>query len=98
MSAKGAARSTRERTGLLLYVSRLEDRVLLLPDFGLEGRIPPARFAALADTVNPLWSRPDPTAALCGLVEEIGGVLAEAFPPTAGDTDELPNRPRLEVL
>ncbi len=89
---------TRDRTGLLVYVSCLEDRVVLLPDFGLEAKVEPAIWHGIVDRAGSITGHDNPTLALCGVVEECGRVLAERLPPKDTNPDELPNRPRLEVL
>jgi len=89
---------TRDRTGLLIYVSRVEDPVVLLPDFGIEGKVPPAAWQAILDAAGPLSRHGDPTKALVDLVAACGRLLAEKLPPKDTNPDELPNRPRLEVV
>lgn len=89
---------TRDRTGLLVYVTRLEDRVVLLPDFGVEARVEPAVWQGILDRAGSLSNHANPTLALCGLLEECARVLAERLPPKDANPDELPNRPRLEVV
>lgn len=89
---------TCDRTGLLIYVSRVEDRVVLLPDFGIEGKVPPASWQAILDAAGPLSGHGDPTKALVDLVAACGRLLAEKLPPKDTNPDELPNRPRLEVV
>ncbi|NUN50115.1 MAG: hypothetical protein HUU15_14910 [Candidatus Brocadiae bacterium] len=89
---------TRERTGLLVYVTLFEDRALLLADFGIEGKIPPARWLELAARAGSPSAADDPTTWLCGLIASCGAMLAEKLPPGDSNPDELPNRPCLEVL
>lgn len=89
---------TRDRTGLLVYVSRVEDRVVLLPDFGIEGKVSSAAWQGILDAAGPLSAKGDPTTALVELVAACGRLLAEKLPPKETNPDELPNRPRLEVV
>ena len=82
---------TPDRTGLLVYVSALEGRVVLLPDAGIEGRVPPGTWkAAQRDFVHD-----DLDHFLHGL-QEIGEVLAAHVPPDeAKRVIDLPNAPRV---
>ncbi|MEK7865525.1 MAG: hypothetical protein AAB434_02500 [Planctomycetota bacterium] len=88
---------TRERTGLLVYASLEEDRVVLLPDYGIEGKVEPAAWTGILDRVGPLSASANPPEALCRIVAECGTVLAERLPRAEGDVDELPNRPMTGV-
>jgi putative membrane protein len=80
--------ATTGRTGVLVYVSAAEGRVEILPDQGLLGRIPGARWNATqvpADTMEGL---------LAGL-GRLGALLAEHVPATGENPDEIPNAPRV---
>ncbi len=88
---------TRDRTGVLIYLSYLEDRTLILPDFGVEAKVEPAIWLGILDRAGSISGHHNPTLALCGLIEECAKVLAERLPPKDSNPDELPNRPRLEV-
>lgn len=92
------AGATRERTGLLVYVSRFEDRILVLPDYGLESKIEPGAWQRLLDGVGPPSRHPDLAEALEDFLAKAGELLARAFPPLVENPDEIPNRPRLEVV
>lgn len=91
-----AVHATRRRTGLLVYLSALEDRVVVIPDLGIEARVPDAAWHDVR-----FGSSPDRSAAgtleefLAGL-EAVGAVLARALPATEGDNpDEIANAPRI---
>lgn len=79
---------TRERTGVLVYVSLLERRFVVLPDAGAEAAIPAARWNAVRWNV-------DTTEGLLAGLEEVGRILAAAFPIAPGDRNEIPDRPRI---
>ena len=81
--------ATRGRTGILVYVSALEQQVKVLPDHGLLGRVPPSRLASLT-------LRGDSLAALLSGLEELGELLAEFVPALEGDNpNEAPDDPRV---
>ena len=81
--------ATRGRTGLLIYLSALEDQVAVIPDHGVAARVPQAVWNDLR------WD----TRHLDGFLEGLracGAVLAEALPALDGDNpDEIPNTPRV---
>ena len=90
-----AVHGTRGRTGLLVYVSLLEERVAIVPDLGLSGRVPAATWTDLrwSETGDP--SRPRTLADLVRGVEQIGAILRMRIPADATDADESPNAPRI---
>lgn len=91
------ASATRERTGLLIYVSQFEDRLFLLPDYGLESKVEPAAWQRLLEQIGPPSRHADLAAALEQFLRQAGDLLARAFPPGASNPDEIPNHPHLEV-
>lgn len=87
-----AEHRTTAATSVLLYLSLDEHRAELIADAAIHARVPPEvwghAMAALVSAVKD--GRPgDGMAAAVG---EIGVVLAEHFPRTAGNTNELPDR------
>lgn len=92
-----AVSGTKDRSGLLVFVSRFEDSVHLLPDFGIQGKIPEARWIEAVAKAGRPSAAPDFGVWLKSLVETCGAILAEKLPPGPANPDELPNRPRLEV-
>ena len=85
---------TEHRTGILVYLSILENRVAIVADRGVLGVIPEGQLEAIRwspDAVNPhtLGQLPD---VLSGLSEL--GALCKAHLPNVGATDnEIPNTP-----
>ena len=82
---------TRERTGLLLYLSYFERRAVLLPDLGIAGKIPGAIFndlqASWAKAKNPAELESKILSGLETLIEP----LSSAMPKPDDDENELPN-------
>ena len=87
-----AEKRTRAATGVLLYLSVAEHRAELIADESIHSKVP-----------NEVWG--DAMAALIGAVRDgrpgdglaeaigrIGKILAEHFPRSSGDTNELPDR------
>lgn len=77
---------TRERTGILVYVSLLERRLEILPDAGIDGRVAPGTWSPVD-----LRTGDDVLAEL----KRLGGILAQKVPPTGTNPDELPDEPRM---
>ena len=84
---------TRERTGVLLFVSLLEHRIEVIADTGITDAAPDDLWT---EVVARLAERIRQGALADGLVEAIercGAVLAEHFPRTGGpEPDQLPDR------
>ncbi len=80
---------TRDRTGILIYVSLLERQVLVLADRGIDTQVPPGTWDGVVDHIlQSIRAR----RAEVGLVEAIGlcgEILAERFPPRPDDRNEL---------
>lgn len=80
------------RTGVLVYVSALEEKVELIPDAGVEARIPPGRWVPTMLA----FSHADLDHFLSGL-NEVGDVLAAHFPADDIDNFNLPDAPRIRT-
>ena len=87
-----AVSATGDRTGVLVYASNLEGRVVVLPDFGAEAAAPDAEWAAVRRLGQREGALPDRVlAVLAGLVP-----LGERFVTRrADDTNELPDEPSI---
>ncbi len=90
-----AVSATRERTGLLIYVSLLEGRVEILPDHGLDARIAVGTWNEIVDRAVRESSAGQWLEQLEKILEHATPVLAERFPPHEDNPDEIPNRPRV---
>ena len=85
--------ATRERTGILIYLSREERDLEIVVDYRVDALIPQAvwnnvRAKILADRAN--WSE-----RFLSEMKDVKGLLAEKLPRRDDDTDELSNRPRV---
>lgn len=84
---------TAGRTGVLLFVSLFERRVVVLADRGIDQKVDGARaWTAAKDAVLAGIARGSLRDGLVAGVEEVGEVLALHAPWTEGDRDELPDR------
>lgn len=84
--------ATRERTGVLIYVSVAERMAELLADEGIHARVGPQAWErAMASLVEGL-RRGEAAAGFITAIGQCGEVLAEHFPPRLDDNpNELPN-------
>ncbi len=87
-----AVHATARRTGVLVYVSAAEGEVEVLPDVGIEARVPRAAWSQAATRL----SATDLDQFLRGL-DEVGRVLAEHVPPAGDRGVSLSNAPRVRA-
>jgi putative membrane protein len=90
-----AVHGMKARTGLLVYVSLLEETVLLLPDLGLEGRLPSAAWSEIRWSATGEPSRPRTQDDVVRGIAAIGAILKERVPSDVGDVNESPDAPRM---
>jgi putative membrane protein len=85
---------TRDRTGLLIFVSLFEHEVRILADEGVHACVPPEEWQALARLVAGEMRAQSPGKALLTAVERAGGLVAARGPRRASDdANELPDAP-----
>ncbi len=80
---------TRDRTGVLLYVSVFERKVWILGDSGINTLLPEGTWDEIVSDIIKGFRRKRRGDALVQGVERIGSLLAAHFPIQAGDTNEL---------
>jgi putative membrane protein len=88
--ARGLHR-TRDATGVLLYVSVFERKVRVLGDRGINAKIPEGFWEGIVALVVEGVRGGRAADALCAAVDRVADLLAEKFPVTAADRDELVN-------
>lgn len=88
----GAERRTHGRTGILIYLSMREHRAEIVADEAIASKVEPETWGdAMAAMLAHI--REDRLAdGMIAAVERVGAVLAEHFPRTENDTNELPDR------
>lgn len=84
--------STEAATGVLLFVSLLEHRVVVMGDTGISEVMQGDAWSGVVDRVLDGISSGDLGGGLVAAIDELGDVLAEAFPWVEGDRNELPDR------
>jgi putative membrane protein len=87
-----AEKRTRAATGVLLYLSLDEHRAEIIGDEAIHSKVAPELWGeAMADLIEEVKAG-RPGAGMAKAVERIGAVLAEHFPRSGGDVNELPDR------
>jgi putative membrane protein len=82
---------TRERTGILVYVSRLEREVVVVADKGITDVIAPDRWRAAVAPLERAVAGDESIDALAAALDTLGALLARELPVRADDTNELPD-------
>lgn len=82
---------TRHHTGVLFFLSLLERKVWVLADKGIHKKMDQETLNRFAQMVSQGIKDGRACQALCQSIEGIGRLLAQHFPVTPGDIDELPD-------
>lgn len=86
------ATETRDRSGVLLYLSELEHRIEVVADRGIHERVGAECWKRVVEDVVSGIRRGTPVAGVLAAIDDIGVVLAEHFPPRPDDQNELPDQ------
>ena len=82
---------TRERTGLMLYLSHFEKQGVLLADAGIEAKVAGSVFNELEHRWAQCKSVKELEVAVLKGLEDLRGPLGSALPRAEDDVNELPN-------
>jgi putative membrane protein len=82
---------TRDRTGILLFVSVAEHYVELLADQGINERVDPGSWDHIVEEFLRRVRQGRIAEGFLAAVDSCGAALEKHFPRPADDTDELPN-------
>ncbi len=85
---------TRDRSGVLIFLSEAERRAVILADRGIHERVASDEWQKDVDSLVTAIAAGRPAAGLLTAVERIGSILAESFPPREDDFNELPDAVR----
>lgn len=88
---------TRDRSGVLVYLSGLEAELRILPDQGLLAHVPRAAFNELVHSFHHRPATSSPREGLEELLRKLGSILAGPCPRRGDDRNELSNRPRISA-
>jgi putative membrane protein len=81
--------NTRDRTGILIFISLLERRVELLADSGISQQISQEKWDAMIDDIISGIKQGELVAHLNKAIADCGSLLQEFFPIKEDDTNEL---------
>lgn len=88
----GAESRTSGRTGVLIYLSLAEHRAEIIADAAIASKVSPETWGlAMKAMLDPL-RQGRMAEGMAAAVGEVGKVLAEHFPRSANDVNELPDR------
>lgn len=85
---------TRDRTGILIFVSLFERRVVVLGDAGINASVAPAQWTEVVDGIAAGIRAGRPGGALAEGIRRCAELLAARVERKVDDTDELGNRLR----
>jgi putative membrane protein len=83
---------TRAETGILIFVSLLEHRVVVLADRGIDAKVQPGTWDEVVRIIAGGLRSGHACDGLCSAIERCGQILAQHFPRSPDDRDELSNR------
>ncbi|MCO5107744.1 MAG: TPM domain-containing protein [Burkholderiaceae bacterium] len=86
---------TEANNGVLLYVLWADRAVEIVADRAAAASIPPQRWREVCDALSAAYRRGEFEPGTLVAIERIHALMIEAFPATAGDANELPNRPAI---
>jgi putative membrane protein len=81
--------NTKDRTGILIFISIMERRVELLADSGINAMISKDKWQDIVNNIIKGIKENDITTHLTRSIDECGNLLAEHFPIQADDKNEL---------
>ncbi|MBO9622168.1 MAG: hypothetical protein J7500_05600 [Sphingomonas sp.] len=87
-----AEKRTKASTGVLLYLSLAEHRAEIIADESIHSRVAPEVWGDAMAALIAAVKDGRPGDGMADAVARIGAVLAEHFPRSEGDTNELPDR------
>jgi putative membrane protein len=85
---------TRDRTGVLIFLSDLEHRVVILGDEGIHQRLQNPGWSELVGSLVLAVKSGRAGDGVCSVVQKLGETLARDAPIRDGDSNELPNEVR----
>ncbi len=81
--------TTRDRTGVMILVSTLEQRIEILCDTGINAKAPEGYWNGVVRTLSDRIKRGELADGLCEAVRTVGALLSENFPRREDDVNEL---------
>jgi putative membrane protein len=83
---------TKAHTGILILASLFERRVVVLADRGIHEKVQDGTWDEIVRIITSGLKSNDGAAAFCAAIERCGNILAEHFPRSADDRNELADK------
>lgn len=83
---------TRERTGILVFVSLAERYARIIADSGIAEKVPQATWQTAVDSLVSNCRAGNIADGFVAAIAQAGDVLAQHFPPAAQNINEIPDR------
>ena len=83
---------TKAHTGILIFVSLFEHRVVVLADRGINEKTQPGTWDGIVGIITSGLKSKNGCAAFCAAIEQCGKILAEHFPRAPDDRNELADK------
>jgi len=83
--------NTRDRTGILIFISLMEHQVILLADSGIDEKIEQKQWQQMVDHIIAGIKSGKIADHLCKSITDCGILLEQYFPIKEDDTNELAN-------
>jgi putative membrane protein len=83
---------TKGETGILIFVSVFEHRVIVLADRGINEKVEVGTWEEIVSIITARLKSGRACDGLCKAIERCGEILAQHFPRAADDRDELSNK------
>ena len=88
----GTETRTRGATGVLIYLSLAEKRAEIVAEASIHSKVPEERWGATMATMLEQVRDGRTADGIIAAIEAVGAIVAEHFPRSADDTNELPDR------
>ncbi len=83
--------TTAGRTGVLIFISVAERHAEIVADAGIEARVAKGTWQEIVTRLTAAFTAGRHTDGFVAAIEEVGGHLAQHFPPGSFDANELPD-------
>jgi putative membrane protein len=83
---------TKDHTGILIFASLLERRVVVLADRGIDEKVSPGTWQVIVDILTDGLRSGNPCDAFCKAIDHCGEILAAHCPRQIDDQNELPDK------
>jgi len=88
--------STRDKTGILLYLLLCERQFYILADEGINSKVPQTTWDNVRDDIQSKFKDGYYAKGIILGIEQVGKILSEHFPIKNDDTNELSNKIAIE--